>query len=416
MNITLPLSQLVSGKTLQLSGSKSESNRALLLQAFFPELQIKNLSTADDTLLLQRALQSKEATIDIHHAGTAMRFLTAYFATQIGREVLLTGSARMKERPIHLLVEALQRLGADIRYGERAGFPPLYIKGVALSEKEVRIRGDVSSQFLSALLLIAPSLPNGLTLILEGELTSMPYLKMTVSFLQYCLGKEVVQWEGNVLKVASYINKPLKNNIWEVESDWSSASYWFSFVALSPIGTQLTLTHFKENSLQGDSALPQLYKHFGVSTTFKGSTMNIEKTALPYSTRLELQLNDTPDIAQTIAVTALGLELETHLSGLHTLKIKETDRLQALQTEMTKLGATVNITDESLHLVPCNHLREGVPIATYNDHRMAMAFAPLMLKTPIVIENKEVVSKSYPAFWEQVEQVLGIRFQGRDKR
>lgn len=416
MNIFLPLSQLVSEKTLQLSGSKSESNRALLLQAFFPELQIKNLSTADDTLLLQRALQSEEATIDIHHAGTAMRFLTAYFATQVGREVLLTGSARMKERPIHLLVEALQRLGADIRYGERVGFPPLYIKGVALSEKEVRIRGDVSSQFLSALLLIAPSLPNGLTLILEGKLTSMPYLKMTVSFLQYCLGKEVVQWEGNVLKVASHINKPLKNNIWEVESDWSSASYWFSFVALSPIGTQLTLTHFKEDSLQGDSALPELYKHFGVSTTFKGSTMNIEKTALPHSTRLELQLNDTPDIAQTIAVTALGLGLETHLSGLHTLKIKETDRLQALQTEMTKLGATVNITDESLHLVPCNHLREGVPIATYNDHRMAMAFAPLMLKTPIVIENKEVVSKSYPAFWEQVEQVLGIRFQGRDKR
>ena len=144
--------------------------------------------------------------------------------------------------------------------------------------------------------------------------------------------------------------------------------------------------------------------------------MHIEKTALPYSTRLEFQLNDTPDIAQTIAVTGLGLGLETHLSGLHTLKIKETDRLQALQTEMTKLGATVNITDESLHLVPCNHLREGVPIATYNDHRMAMAFAPLMLKTPIVIENKEVVSKSYPAFWEQVEQVLGIRFQGRDKR
>ena len=287
MNITLPLSQLVSGKTLQLSGSKSESNRALLLQAIFPELQIKNLSTADDTLLLQRALQSKEATIDIHHAGTAMCFLTAYFATQVGREVLLTGSARMKERPIHLLVEALQRLGADIRYGERAGFPPLYIKGVALSEKEVRIRGDVSSQFLSALLLIAPSLPNGLTLILEGELTSVPYLKMTVSFLQYCLGEEVVQWEDNVLKVASHVGKPLHHKVWEVESDWSSASYWFSFVALSPIGTQLTLTHFKEDSLQGDRALPQLYKHFGVSTTFKGSTMNIEKTAFPYSTRLE---------------------------------------------------------------------------------------------------------------------------------
>ena len=172
MNIFLPLSQLVSGKTLQLSGSKSESNRALLLQAFFPELQIKNLSTADDTLLLQRALQSKEATIDIHHAGTAMRFLTAYFATQVGREVLLTGSARMKERPINLLVEALQRLGADIRYGEREGFPPLYIKGVALSEKEVRIRGDVSSQFLSALFLYAPALPNGLTGILEGEVPS----------------------------------------------------------------------------------------------------------------------------------------------------------------------------------------------------------------------------------------------------
>lgn len=394
---------LCEGKRLQLSGSKSESNRALLLQALYPFLSIGNLSAADDTVILQQALQSTSSTIDVGHAGTAMRFLTAYFAAQQGRKVLLTGSARMCDRPIAPLVEALQALGAKIRYAQKEGFPPLYIEGQVLTATEVSVEGSLSSQYITALLLIAPKLPNGLILHLTGTLTSMSYLRMTVDFLKYLLGGDKVAFEKNTITVKPV--EELKERHWQVESDWSSASYWYSFVALSPIGTRLSLTHFKQNSLQGDSALQQLYTAFGVTTAFEGTEITLTKKSVPVVQVFEADLNNTPDIAQTIAVTCCGLGLKATLTGLHTLKIKETDRLQALQTELSKLGAEVTITDDSLHLAACEKLTADVVIATYNDHRMAMAFAPLLLKTRLEIANKEVVSKSYPDFWTDVEKV-----------
>lgn len=400
----LPHSSLRSGQKLQLSGSKSESNRALILQALYPTLQIQNLSTADDTLLLAKALQSNEEIIDIHHAGTAMRFLTAYFAAQEGREVLLTGSSRMKERPIGVLVEALRQMGADIRYVENDGFPPLCIRGKKLSAATVRILGHLSSQYLSALLLIAPALPHGLHLQLVGKVTSMPYLKMTLSFLSHCLGEAYVKVSWPDIHIAPLGKAPLAHPYCEIESDWSSASYGYSFIALSPIGTTLQLSSLKPNSLQGDSALIQLYEPLGVKSTFVGNTLHLRKVAeaVPF---LETDLNPTPDLAQTLAVTCLGLGIACHLTGLHTLKIKETDRLQALYNEMTKLGGTVHISDDSLKLSAGASLRTGITIHTYHDHRMAMAFAPLMLKTSLNIEDEAVVSKSYPAFWEDVQKL-----------
>lgn len=398
--------KIQSGRVLCIGGSKSESNRVLLLKALFPALEVGNLSTSDDTVVLQEALSSSREEIDIHHAGTAMRFLTAFFAIAEGREVVLTGSARMQERPIGVLVEALRSLGACITYTNKEGYPPLHIVGKRIEKDSVRIRGDISSQFLSALLLIAPALDRGLSLEFEGGITSLPYLKMTTALLEHCWGKDSVCWEGNRIKVSSCIGKTLKNAYWEVESDWSSASYWYSFVALSEVGMKMQLSHYKQDSLQGDSILASIYEHFGVYTTFEGNgVIRIEKRALVCDSCLHLELNDTPDIAQTIAVTALGLGIELYLEGLHTLKIKETDRLIALQTELRKLGAEVSVTDRSLHLSSCRSLREGVSIATYNDHRMAMAFAPLMQKIPIEIEDKSVVSKSYPEFWEQLSMI-----------
>ena len=362
--------------SLLLSGSKSESNRALLLQALFPDMTIGNLAIADDTRIFQKALLNMSPLFDVHHAGTAMRFLTAYFATQRGVDLTLLGSERMCERPIGVLVEALRALGADITYTQNEGYPPLRIRGRALKGSQVSLRGDVSSQYASALLLIAPSLPKGLTLNLTGEITSLPYLQMTV------------------------------HDHWQVESDWSSASYWYSCVALSQVGTQLKLSHFKQDSLQGDSALQQLYLPLGVRTIFQGTTLVIEKVSTPTTAHYTAHLNNTPDIAQTIAVTCLGLGIGATLTGLHTLKIKETDRLQALKNEMEKLGAAVTITEDSLELAAGAQLGSGVSISTYNDHRMAMAFAPLLLKTDFQIADKGVVSKSYPNFWDDFAEVM----------
>ena len=267
------------------------------------------------------------------------------------------------------------------------------------------LRGDVSSQYASALLLIAPSLPKGLTLNLTGEITSLPYLQMTVRFLQYMLGENVAQFVDERTIIVKPCDELLHDH-WQVESDWSSASYWYSCVALSQVGTQLKLSHFKQDSLQGDSALQQLYLPLGVRTIFQGTTLVIEKVSTPTTAHYTAHLNNTPDIAQTIAVTCLGLGIGATLTGLHTLKIKETDRLQALKNEMEKLGAAVTITEDSLELAAVPQLGSGVSISTYNDHRMAMAFAPLLLKTDFEIADKEVVSKSYPNFWDDFAEVM----------
>jgi 3-phosphoshikimate 1-carboxyvinyltransferase len=401
MHITLHKSKIAKQSSIKITGSKSESNRLLLLQALYPEFILENISNSDDSTLMQKALSSSSDVIDIHHAGTAMRFLTAYFSIQEGREVTLTGSKRMKERPIQILVEALQDLGADIRYAENEGYPPIKIKGKKLTISKVSLRANVSSQYISALLLIASKLENGLELSLEGEITSIPYIKMTLSLLDE-IGIET-SFINNVITVKPNTEN-LKSKTLTVESDWSSASYYFSLVAISEVGTEITLTSYKENSLQGDSDLVNIYKHFGVSCVFNERSITLKKDSKA-SKHFEYNLVNAPDIAQTTAVTCFALGMTCDLTGLHTLKIKETDRLVALKTEIEKLGGQVEITDKSLHLSASNLIKEFISITTYNDHRMAMAFAPLALKTPIIIEDAEVVSKSYPTFWDDLKSI-----------
>ncbi|MGB1232111.1 MAG: 3-phosphoshikimate 1-carboxyvinyltransferase [Winogradskyella sp.] len=404
MTIHIQKSEIISpNAVINITGSKSESNRLLLLKALYPQVSVKNLSISDDTELMQNALQSKEAIIDINHAGTAMRFLTAYFAVKDGREVSLTGSSRMKQRPIQLLVEALKTLGADIEYLENKGFPPLKIVGKTLTENQIELEASISSQYISALLLIGSKLKNGITLTLKGKITSMPYINMTLSLLNKVGVK--THFFGNTIEVKPIAKHPKPITI-TVESDWSSASYFYSIVALSGLGTTVQLASFTEHSLQGDAVSVDIYKQFGVETTFSKNTVTLQKikTVNPQIS-INLDLSNMPDIAQTIAVTAFGLGLNCYLTGLHTLKIKETDRLQALKTELEKLGATVTITSNSLYLKACNAIKSKITIATYHDHRMAMAFAPLALKVPILIKDAEVVSKSYPQFWEDFKHL-----------
>ena len=399
LNIQHP-SQEANGE-LTITGSKSESNRLLVLQALYPQIEIQNLSNSDDSQVTQKGLKSKSNIIDIHHAGTAMRFLTAYFAIQPHREIVLTGSKRMQKRPIKLLVEALNSLGADITYEKEPGFPPLIIRGKEITTDRVSLPANISSQYISALMLVAPALKNGLNVDLIGETTSVPYIKMTQSIMDQ-LGFETA-FDGNQISIkpASKID----TNHWKVESDWSSASYFYSIVALA-LRSEITLNSYFEESKQGDAALAEIYEKFGVKTTHSNGKITLSKIAgfkLPNC--IVLNLKNTPDLAQTIAVTCLGFNIDCTLSGLHTLKIKETDRLAALKIEIEKLGGKVKITDRSLELANSGKINKNISIDTYNDHRMAMAFAPLGLKVPININNAEVVSKSYPSFWDDLRKI-----------
>ncbi|MBF7091240.1 3-phosphoshikimate 1-carboxyvinyltransferase [Flavobacterium sp. ALJ2] len=397
MNLLLKTSQANLQGQIAVTGSKSETNRLLLLKALFPNISLANTSNSDDSEVMQKALVGNEEIVDIHHAGTAMRFLTAYFAINEGREVVITGSSRMQERPIKILVEALAQLGVQISYQKDEGYPPIRIKGKKITASKVTLAANVSSQYISALLLVAPKLENGLELTLEGEITSIPYIKMTLALLN---DLEIqTSFEGNVIKVYPKTEVVTKEMV--VESDWSSASYFFSLVALADTAS-ITLSSYKENSLQGDSALVSLYERMGVQTTFQDNKMTLVKLPDFKFETVNFELNNTPDIAQTIVVTCLGLGIGCHLTGLHTLKIKETDRLEALRIELTKLGAAISVTNDSLTLVATNTIKPNVKIATYNDHRMAMAFAPLALKVPIIIEDAGVVSKSYPDFWKDL--------------
>lgn len=406
MNLKLSYKLQTSNFKLKISGSKSETNRLLVLQALYPNLVLENTSNSDDSEVMIKALHSpftihNSQLIDVHHAGTAMRFLTAYFAIQEGNEVQLTGSSRMIERPIQILVEALNQLGAEITYEEKDGFPPLKIKGKKLTKCKVSLPANVSSQYISALLLIAPKLENGLELTLEGEITSVSYIKMTLALLNE-MGITTSFIENKITIKPQFA---IQNSQFTIESDWSSASYWYSIIALSEIGTQITLSSFKETSLQGDAVLAEIYKNFGVETIFNDkNSITISKIDNKFQKSFNFNLQSSPDIAQTIAVTCFGLGISCHLTGLHTLKIKETDRLEALKIELTKLGATISITNNSLTLEKSENIIPNVKIVTYQDHRMAMAFAPLALKAPIIIENVEVVSKSYPSFWEDLKQ------------
>ena len=394
------INKAVGGK-ITITGSKSESNRLLILKQFYPNLIIENLSNSDDKRLMQKALLSTSNEINIGHAGTAMRFLTAYFSVKENSEIILTGSSRMKNRPIKILVDALKDLGADIKYLEKDGFPPLKIVGKKLTKDCVEIEGNVSSQYISSLLLIAPTLKNGLQLKFKGEVTSVPYIKMTLELLQE-LGI-TYSWKQDTIVIQP---KPLidARNI-VVESDWSSASYYYSLVALSP-NSEITLTSYKKNSLQGDSVLADIYKNLGVTTIFNENSITLKNSEqLNESELMNLNLINAPDIAQTIAVTCFGLGIECFLTGLHTLKIKETDRLVALKNEIEKFGGEVIITNETLHLKTSDKIIENVSVATYDDHRMAMAFAPLLTKVSVHIEESDVVTKSYPDFWNDFEKI-----------
>ena len=388
----------VRGK-IQVTGSKSESNRMLLLQALFPQISLDNLSNSDDTVAMKSGLESDNDLVDIGHAGTSMRFLTAYYSILENQEKTLTGSPRMQERPIGILVDALRQLGAEISYLKNEGYPPLLIKGKRLTASEVYLSANISSQYITALMLVAPNLADGLHIRLEGKITSVPYIEMTLSLLHQ-IGVETT-FSGQHIQV--FPKKDIAQVTHAVESDWSSASYYFSMVALAK-DAEITLSTYKENSLQGDKFLMEIYEQLGVKSMIKNNTLFLQKQALG-SMPIQLDLSDAPDIAQTIAVTCYGLGVACDLTGLHTLKIKETDRLVALQNELTKLGATIEITDKSLHLQKrTNPIHPNILIETYHDHRMAMAFAPLALLVPIRIQDADVVTKSYPGFWEDLEQ------------
>ncbi|MCE2614183.1 3-phosphoshikimate 1-carboxyvinyltransferase [Flavobacteriaceae bacterium D16] len=384
---------------ITITGSKSESNRLLLLQALYSGIAIKNLSNADDVRVMQKGLLLKQGEVDIHHAGTAMRFLTAYFSTLEGADVVLTGSARMRERPIGILVEALRELGGQITYLENEGYPPLGIRGGTLTKSSISLPANVSSQYISALLLVAPSLEKGLTLNLEGQITSVPYIRMTLKLLEE-LGI-ATEFKGQQIRVFPQTHVEPKEVV--VESDWSSASYFYSIIAMSEPGSEISLSSYKTDSLQGDSVLQQIFTDFGLETRFEGHTIRLIKVGPPKITHLDCNLTEAPDLAQTLAVSCFGLGISCTLSGLHTLKIKETDRLLALETEITKLGGQISTTKNALKLESRNTLNSGVCIDTYNDHRMAMAFAPLAMYTEICINDAGVVSKSYPDFWEDLK-------------
>ena len=387
--------------TIQLPSSKSISNRALIINALgngthHPE----NLSDCDDTRVMIRALNDDKETIDIMAAGTAMRFLTAYLSVTPGTRII-TGTERMQQRPIQVLVNALRELGADIEYVANDGFPPLRITGRELRKDTISLPGNVSSQYISALLMIAPVLTNGLTIRLTGDIISRPYINLTLQLMNDFAVR--AEWtDDHQLKVEpqAYHSTPFY-----VESDWSAASYWYQIVALSK-EAEVTLPGLFKDSYQGDSQVAGIFRSLGVETIYKDKTVILKKNGKSVE-RLDYDFINQPDLAQTFVVTCALLNIPFRFSGLQSLKIKETDRMAALITEMRKLGYILHETDGSVLSWEGERCttEEHPAIDTYEDHRMAMAFAPTCLALPeILINNPQVVSKSYPRYWEDLRQ------------
>ena len=401
MNANIQIVNKTIKGTLNLSGSKSISNRLLILQALSNQsTKLKNISDSDDTSVLQKALSSSDTFIDVGIAGTAMRFLTAYYALR-GSEVVLTGASRMKQRPIKGLVDALCSLGADIEYLEEEGFPPLKIKGKILQGGVLRMKSDISSQFISALLMVGPYFEKGLQLELQGAIISRPYIEMTLNLMK----KQGVshQWEGHTISIlpGSY-----QTNISQVESDWSSISYLFELVALSDSGS-IELTQVDEDSVQGDKEVMRYFKFLGVDSSIKQGVLTLRKMSdFELPKHLEFDCLNTPDLAQTLAATACGLGVPMKLIGLQSLPIKETDRLMALKNELEKCGAQVLIlNNDALEVIPgASLLNQNFYFETYGDHRMAMCLAPLALKSKsVTLNNPMVVNKSYKSYWEDLK-------------
>ena len=394
---------------VDLDGSKSISNRALVIRALCAkDFEIGRLSTSDDTRVLLRGLEATTETVDIGAAGTSMRFLTALLATQVGKSTILTGSERMKERPIGVLVDALRTLGADIAYVEKDGFPPLRIKGKRLEGGSISIKSGISSQYISALLMLGPTFEKGLDLTLEGDMVSRTYIEMTLALMAY-FGIEHV-WDGQTIRI---LPQAYQAKDFVVEADWSAASYHYSLMALANSGS-LQLNGLFEKSVQGDRVLVEIMQPLGVQTTFQETGVLLTKTAVT-TEFFEQDFVLCPDLAQTLAVVCTGLGIPGRFLGLQTLAIKETDRTLALEQELHQFGAAFSGAHDVWILSVHAKVFEDVPvIKTYHDHRMAMAFAPLALKLKghLVIEDPMVVTKSYPLFWEDLR---GLGFLVEEK-
>jgi 3-phosphoshikimate 1-carboxyvinyltransferase len=393
---------------IPLPSSKSESNRSLIINALAQGNEnLSNLAEARDTQTMMRLLASDDTIADVIDAGTTMRFLTAYFAIT-GQQKTMTGTPRMCERPIGILVDALRNLGANITYTGKNGFPPLQLNGFTFSgDKHLKIRGDVSSQYISAILMIAPLLPQGLVLEITGELGSKPYIEMTLKQMEAFGVKVIADWQNMTISVSPQKYKVVN---YAVESDWSGASYWYSMVALSEHPeSSLELLGLKENSLQGDSVITQIMSHLGVKSVYNGKGFVLTK--IPAKTELEWDFTDCPDLAQTVCVVAAAKNISLTLTGIESLKVKETDRVFALQTELAKLGAKLEEVEKNQRylLTPNAIINLSESIHTYDDHRMAMAFAPLALLTDVVIEEPDVVVKSYPSFWKHLAKIVELK-------
>ncbi|MGB3588755.1 MAG: 3-phosphoshikimate 1-carboxyvinyltransferase [Tunicatimonas sp.] len=396
--------------TVPLPSSKSESNRALIIQALSEEeIILHNLSEARDTQTMQRLLQSNKPELDVLDAGTTMRFLIAYCTVKkLGK--IIKGTPRMHQRPVRILVDALQEIGADIQYLEEEGYPPVHVRGMTLDQsmKHIQMRGDVSSQYISALLMIAPTFDRGLLLELVGKIGSRPYINMTLALMQH-FGIEPTWENERTIRVepSSY-----QSGNYTIESDWSGASYWYSFMALAEQG-EIVLKGLRKDSFQGDQAIIEIMENLGVRTQFELEGVRLSKQGEIKS--FSYDFSDCPDLAQTVAVTCAAAGVPCTMTGLESLRIKETDRIAALQAELAKIGAGLNERGSSWNLIPPQQLTwpNELTIDTYDDHRMAMAFAPLVMKSELVIENPGVVNKSYPRFWEDLQKA-GIETTERE--
>lgn len=408
MNLKLHKASSIKMSTIDLPGSKSISNRILIIKALSNlDFEIQNISDSDDTKHLQEALEHYKHSklINVGHAGTDMRFLTAFLSLKKGNYEL-TGSDRLQQRPVKDLVEVLKTLGADITYKNKEGYPPLLICGKQLSGGKVEISGSVSSQFITALLLVAPYFTNGLELNIIGDLVSKPYVNMTIELMKE-FGASVI-WKDHKISVHS-VHYTYTKKEFLVESDWSAASYYYSIVALSKLNTSLLINGLFQKSLQADSVCAEIYKNFGVTTSYSENEITIIKSTAVSKSELEYNFIECPDIAQTVVCTSVGLQIPFKFTGLQTLKVKETDRIVALKNEFAKFGIELVVSDNSIQWLGENSLnKSNVSIATYNDHRMAMSFATLsVLLDEVIIEDANVVSKSYPLFWEHLK-CIGI--------
>ncbi len=394
---------------IQLASSKSESNRALIINALTQfKGQLENLSSARDTQTMMRLLQSPDTVADVLDAGTTMRFLTAYFAIT-NQHKTMTGTPRMCERPIGILVDALRTLGADIVYQNKEGYPPLAINGFHYSgHNHVSVRGDVSSQYISALLMTGPMLPDGIALELTGEIGSRPYIEMTLRQMAAFGVNYEADWEAKTIRVPAQPYIPTR---YSIESDWSGASYWYSLVALAK-DAEVELLGLKEHSLQGDSAIVQIMKHMGVQSTFTERGVLLRK--IPADQAFAWDFTNCPDLAQTVAACAVAGGIEVTMTGIESLKIKETDRVGALQAELPKIGGElVEVEQNTKYIVRRKETKvnfgAAIPVIdTYDDHRMAMAFAPVGMVSPVEIDEPGVVAKSYPSFWDDLKKVTMV--------